>query len=1161
MCQDEKIEGGSLGSDFHKCHGLLETAVIMCFCSDDLLKNAEYIEYMASPIFGPSVCGLELPVVVVCSMASMPNQPRLEADGLPSVDFAIRSPNVEETSSDDEGPSHRERRPDEHLSESNDGGLSGYLDEIPLTEMDGPTPGSPPRGEKPRGVPGSPSPLQIEDTEAPSAAPAVVGRAGRAALAFMPSPVRGRRSLSPKSVAEAPVGKARPNSYGRGNNTDLMDDSIMGASPDTEASLDSLASFFQDGHYHVPLRVPAGDGLLEEPPHQERDCLSSQDGIARCCQHGVPCAASFPSPDAIGGPGVIAGAGRYAHDTSAGAADSQELRSGVPRIPGPTAHQCMAEFPSTSLSPAHLSPVNARSHPAPSRAPVFAEPVRTGEGPAPEPPQDAPQQTAYLGDVSSQGAAPGSETTSAARPRPSAPVPEAFVPDFTSPGAGLPSAGVPLPAGGPQSAGPMPAEPEVGTGRFGPAELRTEGQVFSALPAQSGQHPPVTFGNQVMPGFAPQTWGFGGVPPTSQGPFNQGAFPYATSPPVYGTGQRLPQFQQDMSRALPALHPSGLGFAGAAPAATQGFSGAAPAASQGPIAPPMPAPMHGPGMGMPAMTSAATMAAPPPQVPLPTHGQFGAPPQPTFPAMPATMPAAMPAAGQATASGETAMPGLRTMGRMPEEDDALEGQGPVPARAESGSGIPPALSTSAAPTAPVAPVSNAGVRRVPPVLRTEAPIPPQSDVVQPSARHGAPPSATQGSSQTEGRQPEVLEEGVTEDERSTPNLSQGQLFPDQQENASESEVKDLHHVDIGVSPSRFQVDSPVAPSGAPDDDILDDASHQLDTPPPAIPRTDQGQQTTPQKTRMPKKRPQQEPIRLPRDGDFKLVQVDMDEVRSCNQAQGRPKRKQMRVLESWKNERVLYERVPGSACPTICSVIVAQPLEKDQKAIPLELNLAEDMVPQEKGFMEGKAWSPLPSNKSDSTYMHGQSEEEILSVQFEMDQTEEEGEGEVVPRDQVLQSSKRAKTTKSIRSRLRKVQMAAEAGSAAAAATFDVATPERVRPSHTANGFVRVPIAEGSTDACEIRVGLDNGSWMSCDINIPPRSFNTPEQLAENRSLLIYVLHCQDGAFDAQVGEDIVTLATGSSMVIRPGEEYCLRNGSDQEVAQLKMVLINSSRS
>jgi len=269
----------------------------------------------------------------------------------------------------------------------------------------------------------------------------------------------------------------------------------------------------------------------------------------------------------------------------------------------------------------------------------------------------------------------------------------------------------------------------------------------------------------------------------------------------------------------------------------------------------------------------------------------------------------------------------------------------------------------------------------------------------------------------------------------------------------------------------------------------------------------------------------------------------------------------MRVLESWKNERVLYERVPGSACPTICSVIVAQPLEKDQKAIPLELNLAEDMVPQEKGFMEGKAWSPLPSNKSDSTYMHGQSEEEILSVQFEMDQTEEEGEGEGVPREQVLQSSKRAKTTKSIRSRLRKVQMAAEAGSAAAAATFDVATPERVRPSHTANGFVRVPIAEGSTDACEIRVGLDNGSWMSCDINIPPRSFNTPEQLAENRSLLIYVLHCQDGAFDAQVGEDIVTLATGSSMVIRPGEEYCLRNGSDQEVAQLKMVLINSSRS
>ena len=123
---------------------------------------------------------------------------------------------------------------------------------------------------------------------------------------------------------------------------------------------------------------------------------------------------------------------------------------------------------------------------------MFAEPVRTGEGPAPEPPQDAPQQTAYLGDVSSQGAAPGSETTSAARPRPSAPVQKLLYPTSQAQVQDCQVQECHCQLEDLKSAGPMPAEPEVGTGRFGPAELRTEGQVFSALPAQSGQHPPVT---------------------------------------------------------------------------------------------------------------------------------------------------------------------------------------------------------------------------------------------------------------------------------------------------------------------------------------------------------------------------------------------------------------------------------------------------------------------------------------------------------------------------------------------------------------------------------------------------------------------------------------------------------------------------------------------
>jgi len=833
------------------------------------------------------------------------------------------------------------------------------------------------------------------------------------------------------------------------------------------------------------------------------------------------------------------------------AADAHDIRAGVPRVPAPTAHQAMAELPNTSLGSGRLSPVNVRVHPAPSRAPAFASLPRAGDGPAPEAPH-APAHGAPHMDVSSQGAAPPSET-SGARPRPSAPVPEGLVPDSTihGSGAGLPSAGHGgLPPAGLQSAGPIPAELE-SIGR-----LRTEGQVLSGVPMQTGQRPP-PFGNPMDgPGFPPQSWGFAGPPLASHGSINQGPYPYNAMPPAYSTGQGVPQFQQDLSGALPGLHQRSFGF-----------SGGGPALSQGPIAPPVPPPAHGLGMAMPAVPSAAPPPAAPAQIPLSTHGSIGVHPPASFPPQAAlgqigTVPT------NGTAASEPPMQamlreGLQTVGRMPDEPDAPAGQGRPP-RFENGvaptaaapgpavaapppaAAAAPAPATHGIPPAEAAPMTEAPRTEAP---RTEAPVPEQTHPVEPALAHVAhatPVSGTQCSSQTQGPLPHIPHE---EQDQQSPDISQGQLLLDQGTGAE----ADVHHDDLGVadSPSGFQAESPLAPSGVPDLDSIEEASHQLETPPPSVQKMDQGQQTTPEKPRMPRrKRPQAEAIRLPKDPEFKLVQVDMDEVRSCNQAEGRPKRKQLRVLKGWKNERVVYERVPGSACPSICKVLVAQPLEKDQKAIPLELNLAEEAW-QEVSPLKDKTSSPLPSNHSDYTYSLGQSEEEKIST-FEEEPMEEQRQP---------QRSKRPRRNKSTSSRLHRVEMAAEVGSAAAAAAFEEVTPPRARPSHSANGFVCVPIAEGSTEACEIRVGLDNGNWMSCDINIPPRSFNTPEQLAENRALLIYVMRCQDGTFEANVDEDIVTLTTGSSMVIRPGQEYCLRNRSDQVIAELKMTLINSSRS
>jgi len=106
-------------------------------------------------------------------------------------------------------------------------------------------------------------------------------------------------------------------------------------------------------------------------------------------------------------------------------------------------------------------------------------------------------------------------------------------------------------------------------------------------------------------------------------------------------------------------------------------------------------------------------------------------------------------------------------------------------------------------------------------------------------------------------------------------------------------------------------------------------------------------------------------------------------------------------------------------------------------------------------------------------------------------------------------------------------------------------------------GFVQVPLAEGSTHPCELRVGLDNGNWMVVDIRIPPRSFNTPETLEPHKSLLIYVLGAERGTLSADLDGDVVDLRRGDSLCVRPGIEYCLRNSSDHTHSRLKMVLIN----
>jgi len=116
--------------------------------------------------------------------------------------------------------------------------------------------------------------------------------------------------------------------------------------------------------------------------------------------------------------------------------------------------------------------------------------------------------------------------------------------------------------------------------------------------------------------------------------------------------------------------------------------------------------------------------------------------------------------------------------------------------------------------------------------------------------------------------------------------------------------------------------------------------------------------------------------------------------------------------------------------------------------------------------------------------------------------------------------------------------------------------PAEVGNEEAEEGFVQVPAADGCRHPCEIRVGLDTGHWMSCDIKIPPESFNTPEVVVPDKSLLIHVMEAEVGAASIDLDGDEHELGRGDSVVVRPGQEYCVRNSSSAAHVRLKLVMV-----
>lgn len=117
-------------------------------------------------------------------------------------------------------------------------------------------------------------------------------------------------------------------------------------------------------------------------------------------------------------------------------------------------------------------------------------------------------------------------------------------------------------------------------------------------------------------------------------------------------------------------------------------------------------------------------------------------------------------------------------------------------------------------------------------------------------------------------------------------------------------------------------------------------------------------------------------------------------------------------------------------------------------------------------------------------------------------------------------------------------------------------TPEKVE--RLRGGYFRVPTCPGSKHGCQMRIGHESCAFMSCDIRIPPQSFNAPELLSATKTVFLYILDAEDGRLTAALNDRRLELQAGDHFLVRPQQQWSIQNTSKRSVASMKMVLLTS---
>ena len=107
-----------------------------------------------------------------------------------------------------------------------------------------------------------------------------------------------------------------------------------------------------------------------------------------------------------------------------------------------------------------------------------------------------------------------------------------------------------------------------------------------------------------------------------------------------------------------------------------------------------------------------------------------------------------------------------------------------------------------------------------------------------------------------------------------------------------------------------------------------------------------------------------------------------------------------------------------------------------------------------------------------------------------------------------------------------------------------------------------MPLAEGCSEACSVRGGVDGGSSVCCEMSIPPLSWN-PAHYIQYRSVTVSVLASENDKIIVSFAKrnskkngniSRVSLNRGQEFVLWKGETFQIHNTSATSAAHLKIL-------